>query len=89
MFATKDLTRAALCRISKLQFRLKACPLRTSIPYNLSDVKAAAKPFVNRSGGKQTDSDPAVRTYLMKRTEVLANTLLIATGRKLSDSNKQ
>ncbi|XDV42990.1 hypothetical protein PO909_011543 [Leuciscus waleckii] len=42
-----------------------------------ADVKAAAKPFVNR---KQTDSDLAVRTYLMMLTEVFANTLLIATG---------
>lgn len=46
--------------------------------YNPSDVKADAKPFVNRSGGKQTDPDLAVRTYLMMLTEVLANTLLIA-----------
>lgn len=57
-----------------------ARPLRASVPYNPSDVKAAAKPFVSRSGGKQTDPDLAVRTYLMMLTEVLANTLLIATG---------
>lgn len=63
--------------------------MRTSVPYNPSDVKAAAKPFVNRSGGKQTDSDLAVRTHLMMLTEVFANTLLIATGMKLSDSSKQ
>lgn len=63
--------------------------MRTSVAYNPSDVKAAAKPFVNRSGGKQTDSDLAVRTYLMMLTEVFANTLLIATGMKLSDSSKQ
>jgi len=57
--------------------------------YNPSDVKASAKPFVNRSGGKHTDSDLAVRTYLMMLTDVLANTLLIATGIRLSDSRKQ
>lgn len=42
--------------------------MRASVPYNPSDVKAAAKPFVNRSGGKQTDPDLAVKTYLMMLT---------------------
>lgn len=42
--------------------------MRSSISYNPSDVKAAAKPFVNRSGGKKTDPDLALRTYLMMLT---------------------